>query len=140
MKEYIAQWSNQTGKINFVENISIGNKSIHRTIQAIGKISPYDAARQVKKQGWNSVRWNFCYAGKNDKINKRREQWLQKNPNRAQNSLLIACNNIPSHKSDQQIFIVENFPEVQIEPALVMFYFPIPFGFFISRHPGKVNL
>ncbi len=71
---------------------------------------------KIKQEGRNTIGRNFCNPAENDKIYKGGKKRLQKNPDRPQDSLLIACHDIPAHKPEQEIFVLKKFPQVKPIP------------------------
>jgi hypothetical protein len=137
MKQNTAQWNDDPGEINLVKDVSIDQKCIHGSIDAICIIGPYYGSRQIKKKGRHTICWNFCYPAEDDKKNKSGKQRLQKYPYWTQNGLLIAGDNVASYKPKQKILIMKKFTEVEIKPGPVSRYFPLPVCFFL--HVGENN-
>lgn len=128
MKKNVTQRNNQPGEIDLIKYIGIGNKSVHRGRKAIGIECPDNTPGQIEKHGRNIVCRNFGDPAEDDEIYKRCEQGLKKNPEGAQNGLLVARDDIPAHKPQNEFFVLQDFFQVDPEPALVCIYFPLPSG------------
>jgi hypothetical protein len=87
-------------------------KGVHDAGEAIGEIGPHNDAGQVEQDGWDSASGNARNFSKNNKVNERRQEWLEEYPNRTQYGLLITCDDIPSDKSQKQVLILEKLLKI----------------------------
>jgi len=116
MEEYGAEWYDQSWEINLIKNVGIILESIHGGGNTVGVIRPDDGTREIKQEWRNAIGRDFCNPAENDKIYKRGKERLQKNPYRSQESLLVTCQDIPAHKTEQEIFVLKKFPKVKPIP------------------------
>jgi len=116
MEEYGAEWNNQSWKINLIKNIGIILESIHGCGNTIGVVRPDDGTGEIKQEGRDAIGRDFCNPAENDKIYKRCKKQLQKNPYGSQERLLITSQDIPAHKTEQEIFVLNKFPKVKPIP------------------------
>ena len=128
------QGHNQAREIYFSEYSSIILEYGRSFGEAIGEIVPRDDAAHIKQWLWQSIRADTCQVTEYEGKGNRRKQGLDKEPQRAKDSLLIKRNKIPAHQQPKEIPVAPYILEVKRKNGGLWFDDQIPvvremFGF-----------
>jgi hypothetical protein len=132
------QWEDQPGEIDLTENIGIVLKDSGGLGNAIGEIVPGSYSSQVKQRRGQAIGRDIGQAAEDKGVHDRREQWLDKEPERAQDGLLIERNKIPADKKPQQIPVLPDVFKIELEKRILGLKYKIPvLGTFVCRFVHK---
>ena len=85
-------------------------------VQAVRKISPDDVAGEVEKHLREAVGGKLSDVAEDDGEHDRRQQWLDDEPERAEDGLLVLRHKIPPDEERDQIAVAPKVLQMQVEP------------------------
>lgn len=80
-------------------------------------MAPDDRARHVEQELGQPIRGQSRNVAKDDRKGDRRQQWLDKVPERPQNGLFIDRHKVAPHEKQHQVAIAPQLAQPQVEPT-----------------------
>ena len=103
---------NESRKVNLAEHVRVFDECFAGLVQTFRKIGPQANAREVKERLWEPVGADFGDAAEHDHEHDGGHDGLNKEPQRAENGLLVPSDNVALHEHAVQIAVLPKFAKV----------------------------
>lgn len=127
-------------EVNLTKYTSVGGEGSGGLGQAGGEVVPGRGAGEVEQHGRQSIRGDLGHAAEDDGEHQGGEEWLNEEPERPEDGLLVDRHKVAPNKHPQQITIAPQIVQMQVEPAIFGADDEIPFVIgwvkHVSASPG----
>ena len=109
------KWHYESRKIHLAEHVRVFDERFAGLVQTFRKIGPQANAREVKERLRQTIGTDFCDAAKHDHEHDGGHDRLDKEPQWAENGLLVPGDNVALYEHAVQIAVLPKFAKVYRE-------------------------
>ncbi len=99
-------------EIDLAKDICIGNEGVARLVEAVREILPAADSCKVEERLGHTVCRDFCDAAEHNHVHDRGHDWLDEEPKRPENRLLVHRHDVAPYEHGAQIPVPPQFLEV----------------------------